>query len=60
MSVSKRCFICNKYSDNGITLLGKFICGECEQTLVNTDMSSEIYDKYKELIKEIYKSKAVK
>ncbi|HBM75600.1 MAG TPA: hypothetical protein DD429_08610 [Clostridiaceae bacterium] len=57
--VSERCIICGRFKNEGIEILDKFICAECEETLVNTDICDSMYDMYKELIKKgIYSCQA--
>lgn len=52
MDISKKCVICRKDSGNGISVLGRFICCECEENVVHTDVYDEDYDIYKDLIKK--------
>jgi hypothetical protein len=46
------CVICGKCAGDGISILGNAICTECEKTIVNTDINSDRYDEYKDLIKK--------
>lgn len=56
-----RCVICGGYSGNGIGILNRYICEECEKTLVNIDINDIRYDEYKNMIKEkIYSELALK
>lgn len=45
------CAICKKNSGTGISILNKFICDECEKTLVNVDINDNRYEMYKDMIK---------
>lgn len=51
MDGHRKCIICGGLFHNGIKILDRFICNECEKTLVDTDICDGIYDEYKELIK---------
>lgn len=56
-----RCVICGCYSGNGISILNRYICEECEKTLVNIDINDIRYDEYKNMIKEkIYNETVLK
>jgi len=52
MEMALECIICRKASGKGISILGKFICRECEKTLVNIEVDDEGYDWYKDMIKK--------
>lgn len=52
MGCQGECIICGGYKNRGIKILDKFICDECEETLINTDICDGMYDRYKELIKK--------
>ena len=51
MDVTTECIVCKGYSKKGVTILEKFICCECESTIVNTDINDGSYQKYKDDIK---------
>lgn len=52
MNPHKKCILCGEYTREGINIFGRFICGNCEITLVNTDVCDDRYDDYKELLKK--------
>ncbi|KPU43058.1 inhibitor of sigma-G Gin [Oxobacter pfennigii] len=52
MDIPMECIFCKKSSGTGINILGEFICIDCEETLVNTDINDENYEIYRELIKK--------
>lgn len=52
MDISTRCTFCLKQSENGVFILGKFVCNNCEKTMVNLEVDDDRYDEYKELIKK--------
>jgi len=52
MENSFKCAICSRNLNAGIGILGKFVCDECEEVLVNLDIEDHSYDVYKELIKK--------
>lgn len=47
-----KCIICGGDAGCGISILGRFICSECEESMVNTVIWCDMYDEYKNLIKE--------
>ncbi|HZJ76074.1 MAG TPA: sigma factor G inhibitor Gin [Oscillospiraceae bacterium] len=49
------CCICNNMGDEGIILLNKYICRECELDLVGTLIDEFKYEKFKNVIKDIWK-----
>ena len=54
METGEKCIICGSVSDSleGINILGKFICTECEGSIVACNIDKVEYDRYKESIKE--------
>lgn len=53
-SKNKICGVCdNCTEENGITILGTFICNECIDNITNTDVTDRSYYKLKEKIKKI-------
>lgn len=45
------CILCRKPLSNGIIILGKGICRECEKKIVESDINSEDYNIIEEKIK---------
>ena len=52
MDGTGRCVICGRDEEPGISILGRFICGECEEPIVNADILCSRYDEYKDLIRD--------
>lgn len=54
MENGKKCIICSSISDSleGINIFEKFICTECERSIVACDIDKVEYDSYKESIRE--------
>ncbi|HHU63097.1 MAG TPA: hypothetical protein GXZ32_02640 [Clostridiales bacterium] len=48
------CIICHKRKRPNISILGKNICGECEQNLVKTEVDHPSYAVFKDIIKVIW------
>lgn len=42
-SVNCKCTICDNFSDLGIHIVSSFICKQCEQEMVKTDVRDERY-----------------
>lgn len=45
------CILCRKHLSDGIIVNGKLICRSCEHKLVNSGVSTDFYEYYKECIK---------
>jgi hypothetical protein len=53
------CMICGQMKENGIMIISEFICEECEQEMVNTDVSDVKYPFFIHQMKQIlYKKNA--
>lgn len=50
----KRCIFCEELHPEGILLRGKFICSQCENELLNTQVDEPAYQTYKEGLKLIW------
>lgn len=48
------CIVCREENKRGIMIFGKFLCMECEQDIVATDVSDPRYAYYIECMKEIW------
>ncbi len=49
------CCICDNMGNKGIILLDKYICRECELDLVGALIDELKYEKFKNVIKDIWK-----
>lgn len=49
------CSFCSNMRINGIAILEQWMCNECEEKLLNTNIEDPIYDQNKEQIKNIWK-----
>lgn len=38
------CMICARTGGDGIHILSRFICSDCEQDLVNTEVDDDLYE----------------
>ncbi|MGL4991646.1 MAG: sigma factor G inhibitor Gin [Sarcina sp.] len=48
--LKKICIICGKKDTDGILILDKKICNDCEKKAITADINSEFYEGYKEKI----------
>lgn len=48
------CIVCERAEPNGIRIFGQFICQQCEQNIVHTDVCDELYPHYIECMKRIW------
>lgn len=48
--LKKICIICGEKNTNGILILDKKICTDCEKKAITADVNSEFYEEYKEKI----------
>lgn len=55
--VSKKgmCYVCEKESDQGIYVLGKFLCTDCQNKLINLSPIDEDYNFYRSKMIDIWK-----
>lgn len=56
MLKSKKCFICNHEKDDGIEVLGKFLCSDCQKSIINMSPNDEKYDFYRKKMIDIWQS----
>ena len=47
----KTCVICNEAKENGIVILDSFICGNCENEIINTSTDDAQYKVYIEKLR---------
>ncbi|QSZ27062.1 sigma factor G inhibitor Gin [Aceticella autotrophica] len=52
--LKRKCFICDQESDEGIEVLGKFLCTDCQRTIVNLTPDNDAYGFYKKKMAEIW------
>ncbi|WP_084726965.1 sigma factor G inhibitor Gin [Thermoanaerobacter uzonensis] len=50
----RKCFICEQESRDGIEVLGKFLCANCQQKLINLSPFDEGYDFYRQKMIDIW------
>jgi hypothetical protein len=50
----RKCFICEQESRDGIEVLGKFLCANCQQKLINLSPFDEDYDFYRQKMIDIW------
>ncbi|MBX5437307.1 MAG: sigma factor G inhibitor Gin [Alicyclobacillaceae bacterium] len=48
------CIVCGRQQTRGIFVCGQFICSECEQAIVHTDVEDEKYQHYVDCMKRIW------
>lgn len=48
------CIVCQQQKDEGIRIFGQFLCRECEQEIVHTDVNDARYSYYIECMKQIW------
>lgn len=51
---SSMCIICDETQQEGIIILGSFICSHCERKIVETSVEQEDYCSYFPKIKKIW------
>lgn len=49
------CIICGRISQEGLRVMGKFICSACEKRIANSKISDADYDKLRERLKELWR-----
>ncbi len=49
-----RCIICQRETPEGLMILGRFICNQCERRLVSLDVTDDSYGYYVERLKYIW------
>lgn len=48
------CIICQQQKPQGIRIFGQFLCTECEQEIVHTDVEDARYAHYIDRMKQIW------
>ena len=56
MNEKLKCHICSNMDNEGIILLNKYICRECELDLTKASIDELKYEKLKREIKDIWKN----
>lgn len=54
VTIKRKCFICDKEVQDGIDVLGKFICEECQKRLINLSPFDKNYDFYRQKMIDIW------
>ncbi|MGH2332214.1 sigma factor G inhibitor Gin [Thermoanaerobacter mathranii] len=54
IATRKKCFICEQQSEDGIEVLGKFLCTSCQEKLIDLSPFDESYDFYKQKMIDIW------
>lgn len=54
MNTRIKCSTCQKEYENGIVLLNKYICRECEIDIITVDQEELKYEKFKRDIKHMW------
>lgn len=49
-----RCILCRKRVGEGLNILGRVICCECERRIVALNVTDDTYDYYVERIKSLW------
>lgn len=56
IATKRKCFICENESQDGIEVLGKFLCTSCQEKLINLSPFDESYDFYRRKMIDIWES----
>lgn len=48
------CIVCGREKSQGIYIVGQFLCRDCEQDIVHTDVEEERYQHYIACMKRIW------
>lgn len=56
MVTNRRCFVCEQDSDDGIEVLGEFLCTDCQRKLINLSPRDEGYDFYRRKMIDIWEN----
>lgn len=48
------CIVCGESKELGIRIFSQFLCAECEQEIVHTDVEDEKYPYYIDRMKQIW------
>ncbi|SHK51420.1 Inhibitor of sigma-G Gin [Hathewaya proteolytica DSM 3090] len=54
------CSICERPLDSGIMILGKTICCNCEEKIIQADINTDFYEYYKEKLKKCVINRVIK
>lgn len=54
IATKRKCFICEQQSEDGIEVLGKFLCTNCQEKLIDLSPFDESYDFYKQKMIDIW------
>ncbi|KHO61502.1 inhibitor of sigma-G Gin [Thermoanaerobacter sp. YS13] len=50
----RKCFICEQELRDGVEVLGKFLCANCQQKLINLSPFDDGYDFYRQKMIDIW------
>ncbi|SNX53849.1 sigma factor G inhibitor Gin [Thermoanaerobacterium sp. RBIITD] len=53
---TKRCFICNHETGDGIEVLGEFLCNDCQKIIVDISPGDFGYDFYRKKMIDIWQN----
>ncbi|SHK09970.1 sigma factor G inhibitor Gin [Tepidibacter formicigenes] len=56
MKKEQICYICNEECEDGIEILGSYICKACEQEMINEDASELKMEYYRSKIKSLWRN----
>ncbi|MCR3921017.1 MAG: sigma factor G inhibitor Gin [Firmicutes bacterium] len=51
---TEKCLICSRPTEAGLRILTSLVCSDCEQELLNTDVTDPRYNLFVEKLKQVW------